>query len=88
MNAWQDDDDPELDEDPDESDVDENDEADTRPCPYCGKQVYEHAELCPHCKSYISFENTASRRPLWIWITGIVLLAAMIYAAIRLLWFS
>ncbi len=88
MSSWPDEDDEELDDDesPDESDRDEE-VNDTRPCPYCGKEIYEQAEVCPHCRSYISLEQVASRRPIWIWVTGVVLLAAMIYGAVRLLWF-
>ena len=58
----------EFDEDidePDDADVD----ADEMPCPYCGKHVYEQAEVCPHCGNYISQEDAPSRRwPRWMWV--------------------
>jgi hypothetical protein len=67
-----DDDDREL---PDESDEDDDDDAsvDTIACPSCGREVYEQAERCPHCGSYVSREGPRSqRRPLWL-IVGVVL---------------
>lgn len=62
-------------DDPDDADWDEDEgdeRAETVPCPYCRKPVYEGAELCPHCGSFISFEDAPRRRPLWVWI-GVVL---------------
>lgn len=64
---------PELSErdDPDDADWDEDEgdeRAETVPCPYCGKPVFEQAELCPHCRSFISQEDASSRKPLWVWI--------------------
>jgi len=75
--AWRDDfeDDEDVgdEEDPDSVDANSDDSVDTRPCPYCGKPVYEQAELCPHCRSYISREDVSNRRwPWWVW-AGIVL---------------
>jgi predicted nucleic acid-binding Zn ribbon protein len=58
---------------PDESDVNENDDDDeTVPCPYCRKPVYEGAELCPHCRKYLSDEDAPRRRSPLIW-TGVIL---------------
>ena len=59
---------------PDPSDMDDSDDEDedTTPCPYCGKSVYEQAEVCPYCHNYISREDAARRYPWWIWV-GIAL---------------
>jgi len=54
-------------EGPDASDVDDGDDDETVPCPYCRKPVYEQAELCPHCGSFISSEDAPRRHPWWIW---------------------
>ena len=68
-------------EDPDESDQDSdhgfNEQIDEAPCPYCRKPVYEHAEICPHCRSYISREEAPRRVPRWFWI-GIILVLAVV----------
>jgi hypothetical protein len=71
-------DDPEF---PDDADMDQDnaDEiADTVPCPYCGKVLYEQAELCPHCHSYISQEDAPSHKPLWILIGVVVCLVIVL----------
>ena len=70
------------DPDPPDQDDDDLDDDETVPCPYCGKPMYEGAELCPHCKSYISAEDAPPRRvALWVW-AGIILclLAVLIWA--------
>ncbi len=60
-------------EDPDESDTDDDDEPELIDCPYCGKEIYEQAEVCPHCGSYISSEDPERpvRRPRWL-VVGVV----------------
>jgi len=58
-------------EEPDESDADDDDDPETVPCPYCGKEVSDLAELCPYCKSFISHENATARKPVWV-IVGVV----------------
>ena len=61
-------------DDPDDADWDddEGDErAETVPCPYCRKPVFEQAELCPHCRNFISHEDAPSRKPLWI-LVGVI----------------
>jgi hypothetical protein len=63
---------------PDDSDVpNDDDSVDTVPCPYCRKPIFEQAEVCPHCGSYISMEDAPSRKPLWIVISTVVILAAI-----------
>jgi predicted nucleic acid-binding Zn ribbon protein len=66
---------------PDEADMDqdEGDEfAETSPCPYCHKPLYEQAELCPHCGKYISQEDTRRRPFVWIIFGAIACLIVVI----------
>ena len=59
-------------EGPDKSDLDDRKDAETIACPYCRRPVYEQAELCPHCGSYLSFEDAPRRYPWWLW-AGVIL---------------
>jgi hypothetical protein len=61
---------------PDESDMDadDDDDVDTVPCPYCRRPVAEHADICPHCRNFISFEDAPRRRPLWILVAALLAL--------------
>ena len=70
---------------PDDADTD-TDESDlgSEPCPYCGEAVYEDAELCPHCRSYISREDSVNRKPLWFLIAALILLAVTLFVWLRL----
>ncbi len=77
--AWQEEDD-DLDEteDPDESDQDdEDDPSDVVTCPRCGREVYEHADRCPHCGEYVT-PGTASSRPWWVIVAAILTLLAIL----------
>jgi hypothetical protein len=58
---------------PDETDLDDAGEpsVDLETCPYCGKAVYAQADICPHCRSFISF-GAPPPRPLWIIVTALV----------------
>lgn len=57
---------PDDDEFPDEEDGDEPTE--TVPCPHCGAEVYEDADYCPYCQTYIIGRASIwSGRPTW-WI--------------------
>lgn len=54
---------------PDEADMDSDDDdelAETVPCPYCRQEAYEQAELCPHCGRYMSDEDAPARKPAWL----------------------
>lgn len=64
-----DDDDSDADDDrdlPDASDRDDDDTPATVPCPYCRRPIPEDAELCPHCKSFISYEDAPHHHPWWL----------------------
>ena len=69
-------------EDPDESDQDaEGDAAIPRPCPYCGREIYEDAERCPCCGRYVVMEPGGGRgRAAWLIVAAaLALLAVMIW---------
>lgn len=74
MACRREDDDAELDdrELPDEADMDPDEDEETQPCPYCGKPVYEQAQVCPHCRSYIALDEAPGRKPLWLIVAVIV----------------
>jgi predicted nucleic acid-binding Zn ribbon protein len=58
-------DDDSRDEDPDENDGPEggfDEDTDVLPCPYCGQEISEMAEVCPKCKSYVSREDAPRPR--------------------------
>jgi hypothetical protein len=42
-----------------------DDEIELVPCPYCRRMIYEEAEQCPSCRSYISREDAPLRRTSW-----------------------
>jgi hypothetical protein len=56
-----------------------DDEIEMVPCPYCRKLVYEEAERCPHCESYISREDAPLRRAPWFAL-GILLCLGIVVA--------
>ena len=53
---------------------------DTVPCPHCGREIYDEAERCPYCESYISEEDTAqpARKPWWL-LVGVALCLYAVY---------
>lgn len=82
-------DDWEQDDEEDEYEEDGEDSA-VEPCPYCGKDVYEGAELCPHCKNYISEDdspppNAVGRFPRWLVIV-IVLALVAVFSGVITMW--
>jgi hypothetical protein len=75
---------------PDESDMDpddgdDDDGVDTAVCPYCGRSVFEHADVCPHCRNFISFGATPRHRPLWIVIAAILALIGIGWGVVWIL---
>lgn len=59
---------------PDESDIDDDDEPADVPCPYCGRDISEEAEVCPHCRNYVSREDAPQSRRPSTWVTAVVFL--------------
>jgi len=68
---------------PDESDMDDSDDPELVPCPYCRKMIYEDAELCHHCGQFIVDEDARARIPYWI-IAMVLILILM--AVVWRLW--
>lgn len=70
-----------LDEDPLPQDQDPSKEANEAPCPFCREMVSEHAEVCPHCGSYLSREDaprtSASLRTRVVAVILIVMLSGV-----------
>ena len=61
------------------SDVEEDsDDSEMAPCPFCGKAVYEGADVCPHCRNFVSIEELTGRKPWWVVVAAIVLLVAVL----------
>jgi uncharacterized protein (DUF983 family) len=60
---------------PDRSDMDDDQDDATEPCPHCKRRIYEHSEFCPHCGKYISEEDAPTGRSVWVAIgVGIAIL--------------
>ena len=81
MPSWSDD---ELhdDEYPDDwEDSDDEEETLTLPCPECGAEVYEDAEQCPQCGSYLTAGTHpfAGRSIIWIGL-GLLGVVAVVWA--------
>lgn len=66
--------------DPDDAVGEERDEETTSACPFCGEEIYEDAEWCPHCEQYLSRES-APRPPRsgWIWVGLLACFAAVLF---------
>src|SRR2546421_8682091 len=62
---------------PEVADVDDGDDPETVPCPYCRRPIWEEAELCPHCKNYLSREDAPRRYPWWL-IAGVAACLAIV----------
>ena len=46
-------------ENPDESDMDDGDDPELIPCPFCREPISEEAEVCPHCRNPIELVPSA-----------------------------
>jgi hypothetical protein len=58
---------------------DDDDAAETMPCPYCKRDIHEDAPRCPHCENYISGEDApAGAKPWWL-IIGVALCLYAVY---------
>jgi hypothetical protein len=64
--------DPEPDEGDDES-------AELRDCPACGKAIYEEAEQCPYCGEYVTHSTSPlAGRSWWFVVLGVLGIIATI----------
>ena len=51
--------------DPADTDGDDGADADVMPCPFCGRDMYDGADVCPHCGNFVSAGDAPRRLPLW-----------------------
>lgn len=74
------DDGPDPEEEPDDLDLhpDEGDDL-CIPCPYCGREILEESERCPHCEQSLSKEDAPpARKPIWF-LLGVVACLYVVY---------
>jgi hypothetical protein len=72
LDAWREEEENAAKFDPDEH------EHDSFPCPYCKAEVFENADICPKCGSFVSFDDlqqNPSQQPKWVLVTVILLIA-------------
>jgi hypothetical protein len=62
---------------PDDTDTDPDNDFETVPCPYCREPIFDGADLCPHCKSYLSAEDAPRRYPWWL-IAGVAVCLVLV----------
>lgn len=78
-NDWDED----RDDEPFEDEVDDSwddDDVDLVACPQCGADVYEEAERCPYCGSYIVRSSSLWQNKPWWWVAlGLVGIMAVIW---------
>jgi hypothetical protein len=76
----------ESDEDLDDEYADVNDDDEdnvTISCPYCGAEMYDDAEQCPHCGQYISSEDAPREgKPAWLIVVILLCIAMMLLGII------
>jgi hypothetical protein len=71
--------DDDWDDDSDDDYPDFGDDEAMIPCPYCGMDIHDESERCPHCERFISTEDApTARKPWWI-ILGVVLCLYVVY---------
>lgn len=64
---------------PEPDEFEDEDDVETRACPFCGLQVYEEAERCPACGEYVVFSDAAfSGWPWWSVALGVLGIVAVI----------
>lgn len=81
--AWDDESkfDDELEDDDLEDDdwPDEEDDAPTVPCPYCGREIHEETPWCPYCENYLSAADSPPQRKPWWLVVGVVVCLYAVY---------
>lgn len=62
-------------------DFDSDDDSDvTIACRYCGADMYDDAEQCPHCGQYLSTEDAPHQgKPWWIVVVVVLCLVSMLW---------
>ncbi len=72
-------------EDLDDDEFPQPDEADedTLLCPHCRVPVFDEAEQCPHCGTYLSEEDSPPQRKPWWIVAGTIACLLVVYLWIR-----
>ncbi len=73
---------------PDPADVDPpGDEAERVRCPFCRRFVYDGADVCPGCHSFLGgSDDPTPRRPAWVVVALVLCLAAMLLTCAIRMW--
>jgi hypothetical protein len=73
---------------PDPSGTDpSSDDHDAVPCPFCGRSVYEFADVCPGCGNFIGGADDPTPHRSWWMIAGLLLcLIGTIAACFHRMW--
>jgi hypothetical protein len=58
-------------------------DTDTIPCPHCQAAIFDEAEQCPECGTYLSAEDAPPQRKPWWIVAGTVACLAVVYLWIR-----
>lgn len=56
-----------------------------RTCPHCKGEAYDDIRICPHCHRNMDAppKGRPNKFPVWVAITGAILLAAFILSTVR-----
>lgn len=65
-------------EHPEPEDADWNLDPASDECPYCGGEIVEDSQHCPHCDRYLSAEDAPVRRKSPFYIAIVVLLVLLL----------
>jgi hypothetical protein len=78
-------DDRELPDPADVDDADDEEESVTEPCPHCGKPVYENADVCPHCRNFLSAADAppATARRTVTLVVVLCVIVALVWVLLR-----
>ena len=68
---------------PDESDMDEDEDDPTVPCPKCRKPIHEDSEICHHCGQYIVVQQS---NPGWVFWVATILVGLMMASIFGFMW--
>jgi hypothetical protein len=65
------------------SDRQADDETGTIGCPHCRAAIFEEAEQCPECGTYLTEQGAEPQRKPWWIVIGTVACLAVVYLWIR-----